>query len=97
MVLDEYISAVSTGHIHNCPVTPTDIKIAEIIYGPNVMCLKEKTARKITKRVKMEPILIPILISEKYKSVTLAVDIMFVRGFRFLMSVSEHKYSKLST
>ena len=49
MSLDEYISAVSTGQIHNCPVTPTDIKIAEIIYGPNVMCLKGKTTRKTTK------------------------------------------------
>ena len=54
------------------------------------MCLKGKTARKTTKQVRMEPILIPISISEKYKNVTLAVDIMFVRGFRFLMSVSEH-------
>ncbi|OEU19808.1 hypothetical protein FRACYDRAFT_235871 [Fragilariopsis cylindrus CCMP1102] len=90
MSLNEYISAVSTGQIHNCPVTPTDIKVAEIIYGPSEMCLRGKTTRKTTKNVRMEPIQIPISISEKYKNVTLAVDIMFVRGFRFLVSVSEH-------
>ena len=31
MSLEDYISAVSTGQIKNCPVTPTDIKVAEII------------------------------------------------------------------
>ena len=90
MSLVDYVSAVSTGQIRNCPVTPTDIKVAEIIYGPNVMCLKGKTTRKTTKQVRMEPIKLPITISEKYRDVTLAVDIMFVRGYRFLISVSEH-------
>jgi hypothetical protein len=90
MALTDYVSAVSAGQIQNCPVTPTDIKVAEIISGPNVMCLKGKTTRSTTKQARMEPIQIPISISEKYKNVTLAVDIMFVRGYRFLVSVSEH-------
>jgi hypothetical protein len=90
MALDDYISAVSTGQIKNCPVTPTDIKIAEIIFGPSIMCLKGKTVRRTTKQVRMEPINIPLSISETYRNVTLAVDIMFVGGYRFLVSVSEH-------
>ena len=90
MSLEDYISAVSTGQIKNCPVTPTDIKVAEIIYGPNMKCLKGKTARRTTKQVRMESFKLPLSISEKYREVTLAVDIMFVRGYRFLISVSEH-------
>ena len=90
MSLGDYISAVSTGQIRNCPVTPTDIKVAEIIYGPNVKCLKGKTVRKTTKQVRMESFKLPLTISDKYREVTLAVDIMFVRGYRFLVSVSEH-------
>jgi hypothetical protein len=39
MALNDYVSAVSTGQIKNCPVTPMDIKIAEIIFGPSKMCL----------------------------------------------------------
>jgi hypothetical protein len=90
MSLVDYISAVSTGQIKNCPVTPTDIKVAEVIFGPNVMCLRGKTARSTTKQVRMEPTPIPLSISEKYRTVTLAADIMFVRGYRFFVSVSEH-------
>jgi hypothetical protein len=87
MSLDDYVSAVSTGQIKNCPVTPIDIKVAEIIFGPNVMCLKGKTTRSTTKQVRMETFKIPLSIAEKYRNVTLAVDIMFVRGYRFLVSV----------
>jgi hypothetical protein len=90
MSLDDYVSAVSTGQIKNCPVTSTDIKIAEIIFGPNIMCLKGKTTRSKTTQAHLEPIKIPISISEKYRDVTLAADIMFVRGFKFLVTVSEH-------
>jgi hypothetical protein len=39
MALKDYISAVGTGQSQNCPITPTDIKVAEIIFGPSVMCL----------------------------------------------------------
>jgi hypothetical protein len=63
MSLEDYVSA---GQIKNCPVTPTDIKVAGIIFGPSVMCLKGKTTRRTTKLVRMEPINIPLSISEKY-------------------------------
>jgi hypothetical protein len=88
MTLEDYVSAVSTGQIQNCPVTPTDIKVAEIIFGPNVMCLKGKTTKRTTKQARMEPIQIPISISEKYKNVILAVDIMFVRGYHIVFGTA---------
>jgi hypothetical protein len=60
MASKDYVSAVSTGKIRNCPVTPTYIKIAEIIFGPNIMCLKGKITRRTTKQNRMEPMKIPI-------------------------------------
>jgi hypothetical protein len=35
MSLKDFIKAISSGQIRNCPVTPSDIKVAEIIFGPN--------------------------------------------------------------
>jgi hypothetical protein len=64
--------------------------VAEIIFGPNKMCLRGKTTRRTTKQVRIEPIPLPISISEKYREITLAADIMFVRGYRFFVTVSEH-------
>jgi hypothetical protein len=64
MSLKDYIKAVSTGQITNCPVTPSDIKIAEIIFGPNQMCLRGKTTRRTTKQVRIEPISSTINIRE---------------------------------
>jgi hypothetical protein len=90
MSLKDDIKAVSSGQITNCPVTPSDIKVAEIIFGPNQMCLKGKTTRKTTKQVRIEPTPLPLSMSEKYREVTLAADIMFVRGYRFFVTVSEH-------
>jgi hypothetical protein len=64
--------------------------VAEIIFGTNKMCLRGKTTRRTTKQVRIEPIPLPLSISEKYREVTLTADIMFVRGYRFFVSVSEH-------
>jgi hypothetical protein len=74
----------------NCPVTPSDIKVAEIIFGPNKMCLKEEKHHDKKKQVRIEPIPLPISISEKYREITLIADIMFVWGYRFFVTVSEH-------
>jgi hypothetical protein len=90
MSLKDYIKAVSTGQITNCPVTPSDIKVVEIIFGLNKMCLRGKTTRQTTKQVRIEPIPLPLSISEKYREVTLAADIIFVGGYRFFVTVSEH-------
>jgi hypothetical protein len=49
MSLKYFLQAVATGQIRNCPVTPSDIKVAEIIFGPNKMCLRGKTTRRTTK------------------------------------------------
>jgi hypothetical protein len=90
MSLKDFIRAVSTGQIGNCPVTPSDIEIAEVIFGPNEMCLRGKTTRRTTKQVRIETTPLPISISEKYREITLAADVMFVRGYRFFVTVSEH-------
>jgi hypothetical protein len=44
-----------------------DIKIAEVIFGPNDMRLKGKTTRNTTKQVRMETLNIPLSISENIR------------------------------
>jgi hypothetical protein len=66
MSLGDYIKTVSTGQITNCLVTPSDIKVAEVIFGPNRMCLRGKTTRQTTKQPRFIRVQLPILISEKY-------------------------------
>ena len=42
----DYINMVSSGIIHNCPVTPEAVNNANTIFGPGVASLKGETTRK---------------------------------------------------
>ena len=74
--------------VKNFPVTPADIKLAEVIYDPNIGGVRGKTVCRNEPALLVENILISI--PEKYRSVTLGVDIFYVNGIRFFITVSEH-------
>ena len=85
-----YIRYVAMNMIPNCPITIQDINNAEFIWGPDLGCVKVKTVRQISPKVRIEVTSIPIPLMQQYKNVTLLVDIMKVTGIPFLMTISRH-------
>ena len=86
----DFIRYVATNLIPNCPITVQDIKNAEFVWGPELGCLKGKTTRQPSPKVRIEVMPIPIQIMQQYKDVTLSADLMKVTGIPFLMTVSRH-------
>jgi hypothetical protein len=70
-----------------CPITTTNIANARAIFGPSVPCTTGEWVRPKPERVELGYVYIPAnLISDKY--VVLAVDVMFVCGLPFLITLS---------
>ena len=86
----DFICYVSSNQIPNCPITVQDIKTAEIIYGPDVGSLKGKTVRKKSPVVRPISSDIPLGIMDKYKDVTLSIDVMKINGIPFFNTISRH-------
>ena len=85
------LTIVDKNLLQDCPITRGDIRAAEKIFGPSIASLKGKTVRRNAPTVELPHIgSIPPSIMRRYESVILAVDIMFVNGLRFLMSISRH-------
>ena len=84
----DYIRYVAMNMIPNCPVTIQDIKNAEFVWGPDLGCVKGKTVRQTSPKVRIEVTSIPVTIMQQFKNVTLSVDIMKVTGIPFLMTIS---------
>jgi hypothetical protein len=79
---------VSSNMIKNCPVTSTDVANANTIFGPDLATLKGKTVRITPPPVATDYVQIPNEIMSLNRNVTLAIDIMFVNGLPFLVSIS---------
>ena len=78
--------SIKNGGLLNCPVTVRDVHRAVRIYGQDLAVLKGQTTRK-----KPEHVPIEVLLEEKameFKQLTAAMDIMFVTGVPFLLTVS---------
>ena len=76
--------------IRNCPIITKDIKNTEFSWGPAIGCVKGTMARQMSLKVKVENSSIPVCIMQKYKNITLAVDIMKMAGIQFLIPISRH-------
>jgi len=70
--------------ITNAPVDTNDVKRAAIIYGPDWAELKGKTVMNKPSIVNIDPIMRPL-----HQLQVLHVDIMFVEGIPFLISVCQ--------
>jgi hypothetical protein len=70
--------------IKNAPVEVNDVKRAAIIYGPDWAELKGKTTMNKPSVVNIDPIMRPV-----HQLQVLHVDIMFVEGIPFLISVCQ--------
>jgi len=86
----EYIQILANNLLPNCPVTTDDVTAATNIFGPDIGSLKGKTVRKTQKAIIESITPIPIDIYNKYKMVTLCIDVMYVNNIPFLTSISRH-------
>jgi len=77
-------------HHLKSPISKSDIIAADNIFGPNLGSLKGKTARTPPKHVfdNIDPVSRDIL--EKYRNVTLCIDIMFVNKIPFIITISRY-------
>ena len=78
--LATFLDVVDNNLLKNNPITRDDVKMTEDIYGTCVSNLQGKTARKKVPHVEIEIKTVPKSIMDKYRAVTLCVDIMFVNG-----------------
>ena len=84
----DFLRIVDNNLLLNCPITPKDVLAAEDIFGPNLGSLKGKTVRRSHATTDTPTVAIPPAIYERYKNVTLAIDIMFVNKIPFLVTIS---------
>lgn len=77
------VDLINAGGIINCPVTAHDVARAKAIFGPDLGALRGKSRKK---KVKISPM--EFLPREVASDQTLHVDIMFLGGIAFLISVS---------
>jgi hypothetical protein len=79
---------VSSNMIKNCPVTSIDVTNANKIFGPDLETLKGKTVRITPPPVATDYVQITKEIVYLNRNVTLAIDIIFVNGLPFMVSIS---------
>ena len=79
----------NSGQVTNLPVTRDHLLIADYIWGKNVHSIKGKTVTLTIKHVAPPPSL-PRRIANHYRNITLCVNVMFVCGIKFLLTVSRH-------
>jgi hypothetical protein len=64
------------------------VPAADNIFGPNVGSLKGKTVQQGGIHVNPEYHQVPMTIMEKYRDLTLCIDMMFVNKLPFLVTIS---------
>ena len=81
---------MSDNLLPDCPVTKADIIAAEDIFGPEIGILNRKTTRHNPHALRqvVEPLEPSIM--RQYIHVMLGIDVMFVNGIVFLVTVSRH-------
>ena len=75
--------------IKNCPVTATDVDIAQKIHGPAISTLKGKTTRKTPKAVVADEVMILQELLTNHWQIELCMDTMFVNKQPFLTSINK--------
>jgi hypothetical protein len=86
----EFTRIVKEGLLPHCPITAEDIAAAEDIFGTDVGTLKGKTTRQAPERARITRVPVPAEILDKYRTVTLCGDIMFVNKIPFFVSISRN-------
>ncbi len=84
----DFLGMVRGGMISNRPVTANAVTNAHQIFGPDLAGVRGRTVRSPPESVTTDYVQIPRVILERHQLVTLAVDVMFVNGVPFLISMA---------
>jgi len=84
----DFLGMVLGNMISNCPLTVNAVNNAHQIFGPDLAGIRGRTVRRPPESVTTDYVQIPRAILEQHQLVTLAVDVMFVKGVSFLVSVA---------
>ena len=87
----DFLEIIEKGGIVNCPIDKSDILAAEDIFGSDIGSIKGKTTRRQMQNTAENNTLNnqPTNIADKYKNVTICIDLMFVNRIIFLISISQ--------
>ncbi len=83
-----FLGMVCDGMIFNCPVTANAVTDAHQIFSPDLAGVRGRMVWRPPESVTTDYVQIPRAILEQHQLVTLAVDLMFVNGVPFLVSVA---------
>ena len=86
-----YHTIVNNKRLKNCPLMMEDAKSAEHIFGPETGCLTGKTVKKTGIAVRTNLTNLPFEILERYRSVTLSGNIMWIMGLGFFYTIPPHQ------
>ena len=82
-IYKDYQTIINNKRLKNCPLMVEDVKAAEHIFGPETVCLTGKTVKSTGIAVRTNLANLPFEILERYRSVTLSGDIMWINGIIF--------------
>ena len=72
------------------PITESDIKLMECLYGPDIPTLKGKTTRQCPHKLVSNVVSIPSELCDTQRNVCLYIDFMYVNGMPFLTAISKN-------
>ena len=84
----DFLGMVRVNMILNCPIKDTAVINANRIFVPDLAGVRGRTVRETPATVTTNYVQIPKEIPEQHRLVVLAVDVMFVNGVPFLVSVA---------
>lgn len=82
------LNLINNNMVIDLPITRQDDKLADKMYGPNICDIKGKTVNK-----KVDHVVAPITdilrqILKEYKRITRSIDVVFINGVKFHLTVS---------
>ena len=82
-----FMEALKNNGLLSCPVTPADVEAAEQIFGLDIGSLKGKTTQRNLPIIDSPITPVPAGVLERYRNVTLCIDIMYVNRVAMMISV----------
>ena len=86
--LKDYKHAMQMGLIKNSKISSSDIKNMTTIFGKNLSAIQGKTTRGKLSSVRFDYINVPKELLDAQQDVIFTVDIMFINGIPFMITLS---------